>query len=220
LLSRLPVPARLRRRPGPERAPEEGPSAPRARTTLTPRQTRILVALGSGAVLLVAVVLGITGAFGGGSNGGGATTPTSSPDSGNQSIPVLLKPPNGGNASGTASFGLANGQQPFVDVRIRGLQPPPKGDAYVMWMMLTQTQGYPLPTVIAVDQNGEFHDQFPISATSLPLIQRARSVDVSVAPTKTIQTVIESAVRHKRIVVHKPGTTVLAGTIPSGGRGS
>ena len=213
-LSRLPLPARLRRTPRPERASEEGPGAPRARSTLTRRQTQILVALGSGAVLLVAVLLGITGAFGGGgSNGGAATFPTSSTDSGNQSIPVRLKPPNGGNASGTATFGVANGQQPFVDVTIRGLQPAPKGDAYVMWMMLTATQGYPLPTVIAVDQNGSFHDQFPISTTSLPVIGRARSVNISVAPTKTIQTVIQSALQRKRIVVRKPGTTVLEGAI-------
>ena len=216
-LPRLPLPGRLRRSPGPEAAPGEGPSAPRARTTLTRRQTQVLVALASGAVLLVAVVLGITGAFGGGSEGGAATTSTGSTSSGNQSIPVRLEPPNGGKASGTATFGLANGQQPFVDVSIHGLQPPPKGDAYVMWMMLTATQGYPLPAVVAVNQNGTFHQRFPISTTSLPLIQRARSVNISVAPTKTIQTVIQSALRHKRIVVRKPGTTVLEGTIGKGG---
>jgi hypothetical protein len=216
-LSRLPLPARLRRTPRPERASEERPGAARAHTTLTRRQTQIIVTLGSGAVLLVAVLLGITGAFGGGGSNGGAAT-TSSTDSGNQSIPVRLKPPNGGKASGTATFGVANGQQPFVDVTIRGLQPAPRGDAYVMWMMLTATQGYPLPTVIAVDQNGSFHDRFPISTASLPVIGRARSVNVSVAPSKTIQTVIQSALQRKRIVVRKPGTTVLEGGIGKGSR--
>ena len=67
--SRLPFGDRLRRRPAHETA-EGGPGAAAAthggpRTTLSRRQTQIAVGLGSGVVLVVAIVLGIAGVFSG-----------------------------------------------------------------------------------------------------------------------------------------------------------
>src|SRR2546429_30996 len=73
-LARLPIPKRLRRRPAADAAPESAPSGPL--TTLTRRQTQLMVGLGSGAVLLIVIVLAATGAFGGSSNDGTATTGT------------------------------------------------------------------------------------------------------------------------------------------------
>ena len=75
VLSRLPVPDRLRRRGPAEAPPESGPGAPR--TTLSRRQTQLIVGLGTGAVLLVMIVLGVAGAFSsGGDDGGTASTTT------------------------------------------------------------------------------------------------------------------------------------------------
>jgi hypothetical protein len=75
-LSRLPVPDRWRRRRAAKQAAEGAPGAGVAttqgpRTTLSRRQTQLLVGLGSGAVLLVMIVLGVSGAF---SSGGDDTT--------------------------------------------------------------------------------------------------------------------------------------------------
>jgi hypothetical protein len=74
-VSRLPIPKRLRREPA---GGDKEPAAPR--TTLSRRQTQLIVGLGSAAVLIVAVVLGITGAFSGSgsANTVAATTTTSS----------------------------------------------------------------------------------------------------------------------------------------------
>ena len=48
--------------------------------------------------------------------------------SGNQQLAgVKLTPPNGGNASGSALFGVAGGSQLYVDVKLNGLKPAPKG---------------------------------------------------------------------------------------------
>jgi hypothetical protein len=81
-LSRLPVPQRLRRKRPAEDAPAGAPSGEAAppggtRTSLSRRQTQLLVALGSGAVLVVMVVLGVSGAFSSGSDDSTPSTTTS-----------------------------------------------------------------------------------------------------------------------------------------------
>jgi hypothetical protein len=216
LLSRLPLPARLRREPGPAGSPREASGAPRTRTTLTRRQTQILVALGTGAVLLVAVVLGIAGAFGGGSSEQ-ATTPSGSASS-EKTTRVELESPQGGRASGTATFGVAS-SQPYVEVSVSGLDQVPRDQAYVIWLLFTDNQGFPLQP-FAVSQNGSFEDRIPIPSALVPLIVRVRFVDVSVAPTDEIRKAVEGAVSKTNIVIKRPGTTVLRGAIPkSGGRG-
>ena len=71
-----------------------------------------------------------------------ATTSATTTASGNQQLAgVKLKPPNGGNASGSALFGVAGGSQLYVDVKLNGLKPAPKGQAYVMWFLLTLESG-------------------------------------------------------------------------------
>jgi hypothetical protein len=94
-LSRLPVPDRLRRRRAAEQPPEGAASAETAalgpRTTLSRRQTQLLVALGSGAVLLVMIVLGVSGAFSSGGDGTASTTTSTTSTSANagpQGFPV------------------------------------------------------------------------------------------------------------------------------------
>ena len=67
-------------RPRALRAPSRAPRGPR--TTLSRRQTQLLVALGSGAVLVVAVVLAVTGAFSSGSDDSAPSTTTSTTPTG------------------------------------------------------------------------------------------------------------------------------------------
>jgi hypothetical protein len=215
--SHLRLPARLRRA---SRPPAGAATARKPRTTLTRRQTQIILALGSCAVLLVAIVLGVTGAFGGGGSGAGTETTASSSTPTQRLTRVRLQAPGGGNASGTAIFGLANGAQAFVDVRLSGLKPAPSNEAYVIWLLLTATQGYPL-SPIAVSKNGTYHDRFPIPAAVIPVVARVQLVDVSVAPIDTVRAAIEKALKQKHVVIQKPGTTVLQGAIPrSGASGS
>jgi hypothetical protein len=77
-LSRLPVPERLRRR-APETPSQSGAGAGtetrgRLGTTLSKRQTQLAVGLGSAALLLVTVVLGVAGAFSSGDDEAPSTT--------------------------------------------------------------------------------------------------------------------------------------------------
>jgi hypothetical protein len=77
--SRLPIGDRLRRRPAHDTA-EGGPAAVAThgdpRTTLSRRQTQIAVGVGSGVVLVVAIVLGIAGVFSGDDGTPAAATTT------------------------------------------------------------------------------------------------------------------------------------------------
>ena len=189
---------------------------------LTPSQTRLVVVLGSAAVLLIAVVLAVTGAFGGGdddesSAAGEETTTAAAAPADEQAIErVALRPTSGGNASGEALFGLATGDQPFVEVAIDGLDPAPQGEQYVIWLMLTRTQGYPL-SPIDVDQQGSYSNRFPIPSAVLPVVARVRLVDVSIAPAKEIRQVVRGALEDSSLVLDKPGRSVLRGTIPRAG---
>jgi hypothetical protein len=95
-IGRLPIPDRLRRKRTADQSPEGGSSAESVRrgprTTLSTRQTQLLVALGSGAVLVVAIVLAVTGAFSSGSDGSTpsttASTTSTSASAGPQGFPV------------------------------------------------------------------------------------------------------------------------------------
>lgn len=204
---REPILQRLR---GGRREPNEDAAA--GRTTLTRRQAQLSVLLGCAAVLVIVGILAVTGTFSGGSD---ATTPATTTASGNQRLAgVKLKPPGGGNASGSALFGVVGGSQLYVDVKLAGLTPAPKGQAYVMWFLLTQGQGYPVPSVLNVSKDGSYENRVTIPTAEIPIAQRARSIDVSLAPVNSVQAAINTAFKQKRLV-HKPGVTVLTGKIPA-----
>jgi hypothetical protein len=190
---------------------------------LTQSQSRLLIICSSAAVLLIVVVLAITGAFSGGDDDStttasdGSTTTTA--DTGdNQLTSVDLKPIGGGDATGTAVFGLATGDQPYIDLSIQGLDPAPQDQTYVVWLMLNDTQGYPL-SPIAVNENGTYEDRFSIPSAVLPVIARVRFVDVSIAPVKTIRQLVRDAIDNTELVLDEPGTKILRGEIPAGNGG-
>lgn len=223
--SRLPLLDRLRRGQGPEQtasSPDQPePGAVRAPwTSLSRRQTQLLVGLGSGTVLLVMVVLAVAGAFSSGSDDTAtpsttADTTTANTNAGPQGfpltqvkvdqsgdfqdtfaiprgyqvllpqtqalyltlakaktvldaiktavdskqpvrvegktafagivnsanaqknvIPIPLQAGRGVKGSGAAALGLASGNQPFLDLKLNGLEPAPKGSAYIVWFVV------------------------------------------------------------------------------------
>jgi hypothetical protein len=215
----------LRRKPAKAADQASESAAPHAArlSGLSHSQTRLIVILSSAAILLLAIVLGLTGAFSGGDGGatagvttstgadGSTTTTGTSADQQLQRVP--LAPVSGGNASGEAVFGLATGDQPFIDVSLTGLDPAPNGKTYVIWLMLTNTQGYPI-SPIAMDQNGSYQNRFPIPSAVLPVVARITHVDVSIAPVKKIQSVVRDAIKNTALVIDEPGEVVLQGQIP------
>jgi hypothetical protein len=56
-----------------------------------------------------------------------------------KTFPIKLSAGKGIKGSGTAALGVAN-KQPFFDVKLDGLQPPPKGESYIIWLVLGTSQ--------------------------------------------------------------------------------
>ncbi len=226
--SRLPLPARLRRRPDAGGPPDGAPPGPR--TTLTPRQTRLTVVFGCAAVLVVVTVLALVGVFGdsdGESSAGGSATTAASTTPTRNLATVNLQPQTKDNASGTVRFGLENGQQPFIDVSLSGLDPAPSNQTYVIWLLLTPDQGYPLTPIRAcgtdvaqpcLSADGGFANLYPIPSSILAVVTRVQFVDVSLAPTGTVRSAIRSAIKSKQLILKRPGTSVLKGAIPKSSR--
>jgi hypothetical protein len=195
-----------------------GASGRRLGTRFTARQSRLLVGLGAAAVLLVAVVLGIAGAFGGGDDGVAATAVDNGTDEEVTRVP--LSAADGSDASGEAVFGLTSADTVFVDLDINRLEPPPDGETYVFWLMVTRQQGYPL-TPVVVAPNGSFQERFPIPSSVLPLVARVRFVEVARASNERLSRDIQRAQRQTQdatelddFLIEVPGRTMLRGEVP------
>jgi hypothetical protein len=226
------------RRRGAGTEPAAGPS----RSPADVARTRLMLGLGSGAAVLVVVVLAVAGVFGG---GGGASTasPTTStsttttgtgtattPGTGSQTItPIPLKAVGGGPGSGAATFGLATGDTPFLDVRIDSLPPAPSGQVYAAWLVLDTKarRGYPLAPLVPYPQSGPYHDTFNIPSLAIPLVKHIQSVDITVASATDLRNEIQSVIsaarknpKNAKLVIPELGKTVLRGVVPRGGGSS
>jgi hypothetical protein len=207
------------RRPHPARAARAGAATPRA--ALSRRQTQYLVGIGSAAVVALVIVLVVTGVFSGGDDETTAATATTATDGAQTRVP--LEPQSGARGSGVVTFGLNPGDsQPYVDVALDDLGPPPQGQAYVTWILLKAEQGYPLVLVTpcsstipepCLSDNGSYQNRIVIQAPLLAVIARVRAVEVSLAPVDEITNAINKAVRNRSVIVQLPGTTVLRGEI-------
>jgi hypothetical protein len=215
-LPRLPGEPRPPRRARRAAADGEGEHTRLPGLGLSQRQTRLIAVLSAAAVVLIAAVLGITGAFGGDGDDeptSSATSPTADVSEDEQLERVQLRAPGGGDATGEAVFGLATGDQPYVDVSIDGLDPAPDGQTYVIWLLLSNTQGYPL-SPITISGQGTFSNRFSIPSAVLPVVARVRFVDVSIAPIDEIRKLVKGAIQETSLVLDKPGETVLRGAVP------
>ena len=210
------APAEAGPAPPPEAAEERrAPSAPaRLRETLSRGQQRLIVALVAGAVLMIGAVLAIAGAFDGDDEAQPATeTQTTAQAEGDVLTAVQLEPQGGGDASGEATFGLATGDQPYVDITLEDLSALQQDRTYVVWLLLSEDQGYPL-SPLQVSEDGSFSDRFPIPQFAIPIASRARFVDISLSENRTLLEDLRRAVNKQRPILGYQGDSVLRGEIP------
>jgi hypothetical protein len=132
----------------------------------------------------------------------------------------------GGPGSGAATFGLATGNQPFLDVRIDNLPAPPTGQVYAAWLVTNATgrDGYPLAPLVPYPSSGPYHDTFPIPSLAIPLVQKIQSVDITVASATALRNEIQAVItnasknpKNAKLVLPVLGKTVLRGTVVRGG---
>ena len=114
----------------------------RSRTGLSRRQRLVMLGLLGAAIVVLAIVLGAGGAFDGSGDSGGAQT--TGPESDADAVRVKLEPQGGGDAGGQGVFGLATADQLFLDLDVHGLEQPSPDQSYVVWLLLTPDQGYPI----------------------------------------------------------------------------
>jgi hypothetical protein len=196
----------------PTRAPS---AAARLRDTFSRRQQQVIVALIASAVLVIAGVLAIAGVFGGGgeSESGIENQPTTAAEQ-DVLASVTLEPQSGAEGSGEATFGLATEDQPYVDLNLSGLSAPPEGSTYVVWLLLTEEEGYPL-SPLQVAEDGSFSDLFPIPQFAIPIAGRARFVDISLSENESLLKDLQKAVKQQKPILGYQGDSVLRGEIPA-----
>lgn len=194
--------------------------APRPALRMPADRNRLYLALGGAAVVLVAVVLAVSGVFSGDESSSTTGTETAADSSetpgevaGDEVERIPLSPVGNGDASGEGVVGITTGDQPYLDLRLENLDPPPNDRVYVVWFLFDQETGYPL-SPITPDAQGNFEDRFAVPSPAIAVLARMRYLNVSLAPIREVQKAIEDAVENQQIVIRKPGETVLQNAQP------
>lgn len=188
----------------------QGPPRPSGRSTL-------VAGLAAGGVIVVFAILAVFGVF---SSDQSPQASGADPAAGDESVitPVELSAERGSGVAGTADFGLG-ADQLYVDLSLDGLDPRPSGNSvYVLWLMLNQSDGYPV-SVIVPDGNGSVEQRYDIPAAALPIAGAARFVQVSASKSKGLQDDIRQAVNGGAALIPVGGETLARGTIPLADRG-
>lgn len=193
-------------------APGEAPSVAEPSTPQAGR-SRLIAGLGAGALILVFAVLAIAGVFSGEDAATG--TPT---DEEREITSVRLQPVDGSGVAGEVQFGLANETTLYADLNIDGLDPDlGEESVYLMWLMLADGAGYPIPFPIQPNQRGSFQQRIPIDAPIAQVVAgAAQTVQISETRSAPLARAIQQATRgqNPNIVVPFTGSNLSEGEIP------
>jgi hypothetical protein len=197
-------------------------------------RSRLYAGLAAAAVILTAVVLGVTGVFSGDDEPAAAGDETTAsadgetdadqatggetngiPD-GQELTRIALKPEGNGDAAGIATIGLSTGDQPYIDLVVENLEQAPKDQAYVVWFMFDEKTGYPLSPIFP--EEGSFNDRFAVPPAVVSLIFNRRlgaeSIEIALSDAQETLTEIQQAAQDETYQIERPGQTVLEGQIP------
>lgn len=209
-------------RPGEPASDGVGAATP-PRPPLSRGQSRLIVALAAGAVLVVAAVLAVTGAFSGSDepapepaveqeqpatpaleeivlDAPGETVLRGQVDLEDQpegadpnEVQVPLSAVGGGDRRGEATLGLTGQDTLFVDLELSGLERAGQEQTYVLWLMLDRQRGWPLAP-IEPDRGGTFSERLDVPASLLPVVAQMQFVSVELTANDALAELIEGAV--------------------------
>jgi hypothetical protein len=173
------------------------------------RRRLLLWVVGAGALAVVLVVILL--ATGGGGNGNASDQGGSSaaPDR-EDVVPVRMSPVGGSHASGTVAIVRA-GDQPALDLAIRGLRPTASGETYVLWFVGAGNRSLPV-AFQAVGRDGRVTGRAAIPTAASSLLPSFDSAEL----TFTRQRAAAAAVRHAAQTGTLPepvGTVVMRGAL-------
>ena len=196
------------------RPASERSSAP----ALTSAQRTVIAALLGAGVLILVVVLLVTGAIGGGDDSEGASGSARNDNppergAGTLTRAVLLPPGGGDTPNGVAIFGRLR-DTPVIQVTASGLEPPPEGSNYSVWLYRNDRVALRLTQVDSVDRSGRVLIRFPIPPQALGFVADGTfgQIDVSLTDEEAYQAEVQAARSEQRLPVYT-GTSVLRGQI-------
>jgi hypothetical protein len=183
---------------------------------LSASQRQLTFVGGIVAVFLIVGVLAVAGVFSGDGDEGSAATTTTAASAADETLQrVSLKPTGGADAKGSATFGIASADQPYVDVDISNLEASPQDQIYVLWLMISDEQGYPLAP-FQPRQDGTYADRVPIDASITQIAARTRAVNVSLTEQTPLFKSVRDAVQQGSPLLPYQGETIMTGAVAKG----
>jgi hypothetical protein len=169
------------------------------------RRRWALWALAGGAAAVVLVVLLVVGIGGGGDDG------TTSTAGGQEDVvPIRLTPVGGSHASGGLTI-IRVGDQPAVDLEIRGLTQSGKGETYVLWFVGSGGRSLPI-AFQAVGADGRITGRTPIPSAAAGLLPSFDLADLTLTRQRQAAAAVEQAARSGTLP-QRVGTSVLRGSL-------
>jgi hypothetical protein len=155
--------------------------------------------------VVLAVVLALTVLGGGDHNGDSPAVDRE------EAVIVELTPVGDSRARGTVTI-IRLGDQPAVDLAIRGLDPSGPGETYVLWFVGSGGRSLPI-AFQAVGGDGEISGRTPIPNAAIGSMPSFEAAELSLTSQRdaadAIRTSAESGTLPQRV-----GTAVLRGTLP------
>jgi hypothetical protein len=179
--------------------------APPADTTRPWRRWALPVAGGAAVLILVIVVVLVVA--GGGDGDQGSSPPARDRE---DIVPVEMSPVGGSSASGTIAIVRA-GDQPAVDLAIRGLRPSGPGETYVLWFVGSGDRSLPV-AFQAVGRDGRLTGRAPIPSAASSLLPNFETAELTLAPQREAAAALRQAGRTGALP-QPVGRTVLRGRL-------
>ena len=186
----------------------EGEAAPAAPAGPQPQgRRRWGLWLAAGAGLLVLAVVLVIAISGGGDGGDGGGTP--SPDT-EDVVPIRLSPVGGSSARGGVTL-VRIGDQPAVDLDIRGLTPTRADQTYVLWFVGSGGRALPI-AFKPVGRDGRITGRTAIPSAATGLLPSLAVAELSLANRRQAVSAIQQAARSGTLP-ERLGMVVLRGPL-------
>jgi hypothetical protein len=184
----------------------EGAPAPVPATQAGARRRRWALWLAAGAAAAVLVLVLVLVTSGGGGGEGGATTTLDREDV----VPVRMTPVGGSGASGTIAI-VRVGDQPAVDLAMRGLRPTGAGETYVLWFVGSGRRSLPV-AFQAVGRDGRLTGRASIPTAASSLLPSFESAELTVTPKREAAAAVQRAAQSGTLP-QPVGASVLRGSL-------
>jgi hypothetical protein len=160
---------------------------------------------------VIAIVLVVTGAFGG-SGGGSESASTQTTAANEDVVRIPLAASSGGNASGQIVFARVS-DQPVMQINATGLAQPRQGEVYVLWLYNNRRQAFPVG--IIPERNGVAKAQQVLPAELTRVLPAFHFFDISLSEAAAVNAKLRKASSSNPIPGYT-GRSVLRGQIPRG----